>query len=184
MDSYQWINALFENLAIPIIAAIGIIVVNVVKSFGKKITDSIVAKNEAESLEKVFAVKSYVIQEISTIVEAAVASNMQIAEDMKKAGQKLTEEQQYQLQQSAKELVLNSLPASLTQEDGSMIQIIGGQEKLDALISAMMEKSVYEYKIKKSTKNTTVEIPAEMSEATAKTKKTYSVNPLDLYGRK
>ncbi len=181
MDAYQWISAIFDNLAVPVIAAIGGIIVYVVKSFGKRITDSIVAKNEAASLEKVFAVKSYVIKEISTVVEAAVASNMQIANDMKRAGQKLTEEQQYQLQQSAKELILNSLPASLTSEEGSMIQIIGGQEKLDSLISALLEKSVYEYKIKQSNSKKHVEIKAPAQEEPAK--KTYSTDPKSLYRR-
>lgn len=152
MDSYQWISAIFDHIAIPILAALGGIVVLLIKSFASKITDSIVAKNEAASLEKVFSVKSYVVKEIDDIVGAAVASNMQLADDMKRAGQKLSDEQIEHLQESARTLVKNSLPASLTAEDGSMIGIIGGQEQLDALIAAMIEKHVYEYKIRKHNK--------------------------------
>ncbi len=183
MDSYQWVSAIFDNIGIPILAAFGAIIVGLINSFAKKITASIVAKNDAESLEKVFATKSYVIQEIDKIVEAAVASNMQIAEDMKRAGQKLSEEQITQLQESAKELVLNSLPASLTEESGSMIQVIGGQDKLYALISALLEKHVYEYKIKKYNKTQnpqTAEPPASQEPA----KRTYTAQPIDLYKRR
>ena len=44
-----------------------------------------------------------------------------------------------------------------------MIQVIGGQDKLYALISALLEKHVYEYKIKKYNKTQnpqTAELPA------------------------
>lgn len=181
MDGNMWLNAIFDNIGIPILAALGGVLVFLLKSFADKITKSIVAKNEAASLEKVFAVKSYVMQEITTVVEAAVASNMQIADDMKRAGQKLTEEQIQQLQESAKTLVVNSLPASLTEENGSMIQIIGGTDKLDALINAMIEKSVYEYKIKKANRNKQVEVPVTID--TDKGKKTYTLEPTQLYNR-
>lgn len=179
MESYQWISALFDNIAVPLIVAIGGVVVYLFKSFADRITKSIIAKNEAASLEKVFSVKSYVIQQISTIVDAAVASNMQIVDDMKKAGQKLTDDQIAQLQQSVKELVINSLPGSLTEESGSMIQIIGGQDKLYALIDALLEKSVYEWKIRKyqhKSQPTATEVTPG--------KRTYTINPAQLYERK
>lgn len=182
MDSYQWISAIFDNIAIPILAAFGGIIVYLIKSFADRITKSVVAKNEAASLEKVFATKSYIIKEIDDIVGAAVASNMQIADDMKKAGHKLSEEQIMQLQESAKELVINSLPASLTEESGSMIQIIGGQDKLYSLINALMEKHVYEYKIKRSQGETAEEILENAVTKTATTgKSTFAIEPTTLY---
>lgn len=185
MDGYQWWNAIFDNIAIPILAAFGGIIVYLIKSFADRITKSIVAKNEAASMEKVFETKSYIIKEIDGIVAAAVASNMQIAEDMKKAGQKLTEEQIEQLQNSAKELVLNSLPASLTEESGSMIQIVGGQDKLYSLINALMEKYVYEYKLKRMSGESADQIAEQTTTAMDnKNKKTFSITPSNLYKRK
>ena len=182
MDGSMWWSAIFDNIGIPILACLGGIIVFVLKSLGDRVTKSIVAKNEAASLEKVFAVKTYVMQEISTVVDAAVASNMQIADDMKRAGQKLTEEQVQQLQESAKTLVVNSLPASLTEENGSMIQVIGGPDKLDALITAMIEKSVYEYKIKKANRNKNdYDVP---STNITTQRKTYTIEPTQFYNRK
>ena len=111
---------------------------------------SIVNKNAMSDLEKETAVRKKLLDTIESCVEAAVGSNMQLADSMKEDGNSLTEEQIAKLNKNVKTLVYSSLPSSLTEEDGTLMKIIGGPDKLEALIDAMMEKYVYEYKIKKS----------------------------------
>lgn len=148
MDWNIIMGGIWDHVMIPIIIAIGVALAFVVKHYADKVSKSIVAKNEISAMEKQSSVRKELLTTLSTIVEAAVGSNMQIANTMKASGQKLTPEQISELNQSAKKLVINSLPPSLTNENGVLLEIIGGKEKLDAVIDSMMEKYVYEYKIK------------------------------------
>lgn len=114
----------------------------------KRVIESIEAKNELENMSRVNEMRSNLLKEIETSVKAAVGSNMQIANKMKERGKKLTDDQISELQNSAKKLIMDSLPESLTTEGGTLLKIIGGKDKLDITIDNMLETAVYEYKMK------------------------------------
>ena len=61
-------------------------------------------------------------------------------------GEHLTDEQAAELRKSAYNFVMNTLPPSLKEDDGILLEIIGGKDTLDALIRSMNDKYVYEYK--------------------------------------
>lgn len=141
---------LVNNILLPLILSLGSAILVTGKNYVKRIVKSIEAKNDLESLTKLNEMKSLLMNEIGTIVEAAVGSNMQLADKMKSQNEdhKLTEEQVTELGTAAKDLVMRALPASLTDENGSLLNIIGGKDRLDAIIEGLLEKSVYDYKIK------------------------------------
>lgn len=151
-------NLLMDNLVVPVVAALGGLLLLVIKSFGDKITKSTTSKNDAAQVEAMFNIRQMIIKEVQELVDAAVASNMQIADDMKKNGHRLTDEEAKNLSVTAKNLVLVSLPDELVKDDGSLCKIIGGPQKLESMIDAMIEKSVYMYKIQK---NSTTIIPGD-----------------------
>lgn len=152
MDGMMFWSYVLDHIFVPVMIVIGAALVIVVKHYADKIAKSIVAKNEISSMTKENTARKELIETLNSIVESAVASNMQLAEKMKEDGQKLSQEQIDELNNVCKTLVMNSLPLSLTEENGILLEVIGGQEKLDAIISSMMEKHVYEYKVKKSNK--------------------------------
>lgn len=145
------IEAITDNILIPVIAILGTTLVLIIENCLKKITESIVNKNAMSDLEKEAATRKKLIDTISSYVDSAVASNMQLADFMKSDGSSLTDAQIKTLNEGAKKIIYAALPTSLTEEDGTLMKIIGGPEKLEALIDAMMEKCVYEYKLKKNT---------------------------------
>lgn len=151
MDWNIVIGGIWDHILIPVLIAIGVGIAAAAKYYADKISKSVVARNELASMEKENTVRKDLLTTLSTTVEAAVASNMQLANVMKKNGNKLTDDQISELNRSAKQLVLNTLPPSLTEEGGVLLEIIGGRDRLDAIISSMMEKYVYEYKIKSKT---------------------------------
>lgn len=143
---YFW-SSVFDNMGVPILALFGGAIVVLLQKFGNKITKSIDAKNEIASLNKQSATRIQLLSELKVFVEAAVASNMQLAEKMKAAqGGQLTDEQGAELQAAAKELVYKVLPPSLTEDDGVLLEVIGGRGRLDAIIDNLIEQYVYEYK--------------------------------------
>lgn len=148
MDWNMFMGGVWDHIFIPILIAIGAAMLYVIKHYADKISKSIVAKNELAAMEKENTARKEILNTLSTMVESAVASNMQLADAMKKNGAKLNEDQIAELNRSAKQLVINTLPPSLTNEGGVLLEIIGGREKLDAIIQSMMEKYVYEYKIR------------------------------------
>ena len=166
MNIDEFMNFLVNNVLLPLLIAIGSAMLIVAKSYIKRIMKSIEAKNDLESLMKLNEMKSTLINEIGIIVDAAVGSNMQLADKMKSENEncKLTNDQMKLLNESAKELIMKALPESLTNENGSLLNIIGGKDKLDAIIEGMLEKYVYEYKIKSSdnkNKTTTTDSPIQ-----------------------
>lgn len=151
--SFDWqaiITGITDNILLPIITIIGSTVLLVLRSYIKRLTTSIVAKNEAEVLEKKFNVKTHMVAELQLIVESAVASNMQLANKLKENGRKLEEEDIVKLNESARRLIMAALPSTDadTEGEGSFLNVMGGQESLDALIDSLMEKYVYEYKLR------------------------------------
>lgn len=147
MDWNMFMNSVFEHITVPIIILVGGVILAVLKPYAKKITASLTMKNEMESLEKMTQAKSNFIEQLDKLVESAVAANMQLAETMKANGHKLTDEQIQELNQSAKDLVMSSLPIDTLDPEGDLYKLIGGEEKLDKMITSLMEKHVYAYKL-------------------------------------
>ena len=139
-------KAVVDNILLPILVVIGSSLLVIAKTYVKRITDSIIAKNESVSLGNIASIKNHLLAEIATIVQAAVCTNMTIAESLKTGGIKLSDTDVSMLQDSAKQLIYQSLPPSLTDEAGSMLKIIGGKEKLDSIINGALEHAVIEAK--------------------------------------
>lgn len=148
MDFSEIMNVLVQSVLIPIILIMGSGLIAIVKSYASKITNSIIERNKMEMLDYVTSTKNNVLEEMETIVQAAVLSNMQIADKMKEGGKKLAEEQINQLNEAADQMIYKALPSSLTDENGTLLKLIGGKERLDSIIDGMVEKSVIEGKAK------------------------------------
>jgi hypothetical protein len=131
MDYSSLMKTAVDTVLLPALVIIGSSVLIIVKSYVKNLTDSIIAKNELISLGNIASIKNHILSEIATLVQAAVCTNMTIAQSIKAGGNKLSESEVIMLQESAKQLVYNSLPVSLTDEAGSMLKILGGKDKLD-----------------------------------------------------
>lgn len=149
MDFYTFMTAVFEHITVPIIILVGGVIIAVLKPYAKKITTSLTTKNEMEYLEKMTAAKSNLMDQLDKLVESAVASNMQLAEKMKENGHKLTEDEISELNRSAKDIVVSSLPIEVLDPEGDLYKLIGGDDKLDKMIMSLMEKHVYAYKLQK-----------------------------------
>lgn len=147
MDSYTFFRMIEEHVLLPVIIAFGAAILLICKHFFDKISKSIVAKNEISEMDKQVSIRNKLMITLQESVKTAVASNMQTASAMKSGGRKLEEYQIQELNNSAMNIVLGSLPPSLTEEGGVLLDFIGSKEKLNGLISAMIEKYVYEYKI-------------------------------------
>lgn len=139
------VSTVMDNLILPAILIIAAVLITMIKKFLEKITRSIEIKNEMGTLEKRISIRNKLITLISENVKAAVAANMQVANEYKEQGRKLTPEEAENLRKSANQLVMGSLPESL-KGDGVLLEIIGGTETLQVLINALIEKYVYEYK--------------------------------------
>ena len=146
-------QTIVDNLGIPILIAFGGAISLFIGKWADKIGNSIMIKNEIDSIEKRSKARKEILDALRPTVEAAVASNMQLANTMRERNGKLTDTDIAELNKSAKELVINTLPESLTSENGELLKILGGKEQLDAAIKVMIEQYVYEYKLKSSDKN-------------------------------
>ena len=153
MSFLEVIQIIIDNLAVPILIAIGGGLAVIAGKWIEKIGDSITVKNEIESIEKRTKARKDILDSLAPMVESAVASNMQLADTMRQRNGKLTEEDAAELNKSAQNLIMHTLPSSLTEDDGVLLEIIGGREQLEAAIKVMIEKYVYEYKLKSSTSN-------------------------------
>ena len=153
MSFLEILQLLIDNLAVPILVAIGGGLAIIAGKWIDKIGNSITVKNEIDSIEKRAKARKDILDTLAPMVESAVASNMQLADTMRKRNGKLTEEDASELNRSAQDLIMHTLPSSLTQDDGVLLEIIGGREQLEAAIKVMIERYVYEYKIKSSTSN-------------------------------
>jgi hypothetical protein len=136
-------DLIVSNILTPIFLIIGTAVVTIVGTYVKKITNSIVSKNTAESLAAAITAKNELLNSLSTIVDAAVATNMSLANTMKESNNgRLSDDQIKELNDSAKEMIEKALPASIMDEDSTLLQLIGGKDQLDTIIMGLMEKHV------------------------------------------
>ena len=139
-------SSVMENIIMPIIVIIGSALIMIVRSYVVRIRDSIIARNNISVLNDVSSIKNNLLHEIETVVQAAVFTNMKLAAQLKFGGRKLSDSDASMLRESAKSLVYQSLPSTLTNNDGVMLQIIGGKEQLDSIIGTMLEKAVLDAK--------------------------------------
>jgi len=144
----ELMSTLVTTIFIPIILIAGSTLLVIIKSYADKITKSILEKNKVEELESMSNTKNQLIDGIDKVVEAAICANMQLAEELKDHSKehKLTSAQANQLHDAAKQLIQNSLPNSLKDEDAALVKLIGGKEVIDTLIENMMEKHIIEWK--------------------------------------
>lgn len=147
MDSTMFWSYVLDHIFVPVMVVLGAALVIVVKHYADKIAKSIVAKNELSAMSKENTVRNDIIKTVDEMVKAAVASNMDITKKLKENGHKLTDEEIAELNETAKCLVLNTLPPSLTNDDGILLEIVGGKDKLDSMIKNMIDKYAYEYKM-------------------------------------
>ena len=151
----ELMNTLVTTVFIPIILIAGSTLLVIVKNYADKITKSIVEKNkteteknETEKLEALANTKNSLIDGIDKIVENAVCANIQLAEELKDQSKerKLTAAQGNQLKDIAIQLIYNSLPDNLKDENNALLKLIGGKQAVDTLIKNMIEKHVIEWK--------------------------------------
>lgn len=145
----ELITTIMDNLVVPAILVVAGVLITIIQKFLTRIAKSIEIRDEMATIEKQVSIRNKLIEILNDIVKTAVANNMQLADEWKKNGGKLTEEQQKQLKETAVSLVYAALPASL-KDDGTLLEIIGGKEILNLLIGSLIEKFVYEYKITKN----------------------------------
>jgi len=142
-------SIIVNNVLAPLLLVVGSTVLVVVKKYADKVVNSIVSKNDTETLERVTSTRSQILEEIDFVVDGAVASNMQLAEELKSQKKKLTPEDVKLLNRTAIQLIYDSLPDSLTNENGTLSKIIGGKERLTSIIDGLIEKHVNDQKIEK-----------------------------------
>lgn len=150
MDLTTILSQVMDILIVPAIVVICTAALLIAKSFTKRISKSVLAKNEMAQIESQQAIREKLLKMISDAVQSAVAANMSNAGAMKKNGKKLTDKQVKELQDSAKTLTINTLPQELFEEDSTLLSILGGKDKLDGLITSLIEKYVYEYKLQEN----------------------------------
>lgn len=166
MDWYSIFQAILNNLGVPILLALGTGIGVLVTKWTEKIGKSIMIKNEIDGIETRTKTRKEILESLAPVVESAVASNMDMARKMKEATGYLSEEQIAQLNESACQLIMNTLPDSLTKPDGVLLDIVGGEEQLKASIKLMIERYVYEYKNKYKTGKQYKVKPKEMVDNT------------------
>jgi hypothetical protein len=143
------IQILVNYVLIPVILAIIPVVLLKLENYVKALIVSYTEKAENESNAAINEVIVNALSQLETIVTAAVSANMTFADKFKEASVdgKLTEKEIIELQDLAKQLIYDTLPVSF--KTGNLVEIIGGQEALDKLIGAMVEKALIEIKNKR-----------------------------------
>lgn len=150
MTIAEFLQQFFNTILIPAILAGSAYLITLIKKYIKIYADNLEVKFELDNLAKTTEIKNILLNEIRTIVGEVVGSNMHIADDIKESnGGHLTDEQSSEIHKTAKDIVIASLPQSLTEQDGVLYNLIGGSERLDIIIDNMISKAVYDYKIKK-----------------------------------
>lgn len=142
-------STIMDNIMLPLIVALGALIIVVIKGFTDKIGKSIIAKNEAESIKQKFSAKSYLIEQISEIVKSNVASNMPLSNYYKEMNRsdELTREQGNELKNNAIKLIMASLPGDVNDPNSEIYKLVGGNTQLETLIDSLLEKYVYEYNL-------------------------------------
>lgn len=140
-------NAIMDNLMVPVIVIIAGALIAIFQPKINKLVSKHLAKEDLKELNEENTLRKNLIELIDKQVGDAVASNMSLANVIREQHNgTIPEEEGIKLANNAKQLVMNALPLSLTQDDGNLSKIIGGKNRLEAIIQASLEKSVYELK--------------------------------------
>lgn len=151
----EGLQQLFNTMVVPALLAGGGTIITLICKYSKRFFKNLEVKHELDKVAKTTELKNNILKEIESTVQTVVGSNMGVADDYKSRSSdgKLTDEQSKQLKINAKELILASLPDSITKDDGVLLEVIGGKERLNIIISSMIDKAVYDYNLKKKTKS-------------------------------
>lgn len=145
----DFVNMLMNDLIRPALVIIIPAILIIVKSYADKIVNSVVEKNKSQTLCNKTTAQKNVMGDIGGIVEAAVCSNMDLADELK-AGDpagKLSRQKAEMLQTQAKTNIYNALDPVL--KDDSLLDLVGGDVYLKTVIDGLLEKYVTEQKIKR-----------------------------------
>ncbi len=146
---HQITDMIVQVVLIPALLAIGSALLVIIRSYVKKVSESLVAKYEMDSLSALTTVSNNLNTEIDKAVDSAVAKMMVTVEELKsKNNGQLTKEDIAEVNNKAKDLIFQTLPISLTEEGGTLNKIAGGTSSLNTLIDGLIEKHVVEQKAK------------------------------------
>lgn len=146
LNSWNELFGMAKSVIVPAVSLLGGWVLLYIKKYIKRTLEMAEATNELNYLQKMNEIRDQVLKEIEKTVRSAVASNMDKAKWMKKESGTLSDDQVAELNASAMDLIMASLPASLTENEGTLLNVIGGSDKLKVIIRNYMEQAVYEYK--------------------------------------
>lgn len=142
-------NAIMDNLMVPIIVIIAGALIAIFQPKINKIVQKHLAKEDMKEINEENTIRKDLISLIDSQVKSAVAANMSLANYIRRENNgDIPDEEGKKLAENAKQLVMNSLPVSLTDKDGNLNKILGGTDRLEAIIETSLKKYVYEYKFK------------------------------------
>ena len=142
-------NAIMDNLMVPIIVIFAGALIAIFQPKINKIVQKHLAKEDMKEINEENTIRKDLISLIDSQVKSAVAANMSLANYIRRENNgDIPDEEGKKLAENAKQLVMNSLPVSLTDKDGNLNKILGGTDRLEAIIETSLKKYVYEYKFK------------------------------------
>ena len=142
-------NAIMDNLMVPVIVIIAGALIAIFQPKINKIVQKHLAKEDMKEINEENTIRKDLISLIDSQVKSAVAANMSLANFIRRENNgDIPDEEGKKLAENAKQLVMNSLPVSLTDKDGNLNKILGGTDRLEAIIETSLKKYVYEYKFK------------------------------------
>ena len=142
-------NAIMDNLMVPVIVIIAGALIAIFQPKINKIVQKHLAKEDMKEINEENTIRKDLISLIDSQVKSAVAANMSLANYIRRENNgDIQDEEGKKLAENAKQLVMNSLPVSLTDKDGNLNKILGGTDRLEAIIETSLKKYVYEYKFK------------------------------------
>lgn len=142
-------NAIMDNLMVPVIVVIAGGLIALFQPKINKIVQKHLAKEDMKELNEENTIRKDLLELIDRQVKSAVAANMSLANYIRRENNgDIPDEEGKKLAENAKQLVMNSLPVSLTDKDGNLNKILGGTDRLEAIIETSLKKYVYEYKFK------------------------------------
>ena len=142
-------NAIMDNLMVPVIVIIAGALIAIFQPKINKIVQKHLAKEDMKEINEENTIRKDLISLIDSQVKSAVAANMSLANYIRRENHgDIPDEEGKKLAENAKQLVMNSLPVSLTDKDGNLNKILGGTDRLEAIIETSLKKYVYEYKFK------------------------------------
>ena len=153
-------NAIMDNLMVPIIVIFAGALIAIFQPKINKIVQKHLAKEDMKEINEENTIRKDLISLIDSQVKSAVAANMSLANYIRRENNgDIPDEEGKKLAENAKQLVMNSLPVSLTDKDGNLNKILGGTDRLEAIIETSLKKYVYEYKFKQQEIETKKSVP-------------------------